>query len=255
MAQGLLGETVMNDVQAFQLMYARHDRIVAREKKLAAETAPPATRFAEALPQPMEPAEATRLSSVAPRVLVPATSLPMGVTPAAAKPAPAAPAVAAVDMSEDQMSALMAAFAAPATTLAAAADAAPSKQAAPIDLSQDQASALMAAFGTPETASPLAGKNAAPPILPADQSALLLQSFGIAGHGYGVPETAETASAEAEPKEKAAEITPATTVAAAASGRFFPASPIEKVASRDAADAYLGAIKNMERNLARYGVR
>ena len=36
MAQGLLGETVMNDVQAFQLMYARHDRIVAREKKLAA---------------------------------------------------------------------------------------------------------------------------------------------------------------------------------------------------------------------------
>lgn len=127
-----------------------------------------------------------------------------------------------------------------------------------VDMSEDQVSALMAAFGGAETpASPLAGLgNAAPPILPADQSALLLQSFGIAGHAYGVPEATAPAPAAAEPEKtkEAADTAPAA-AAAADTGRFFPASPGRKVASLDAADTYLVLIKNMERNLARYGVR
>ncbi|MCC6918123.1 MAG: hypothetical protein IT548_02905 [Alphaproteobacteria bacterium] len=251
----------MNNVQAFQLMYARHDRILAREKQRTAEAPAPATRFAEALPQPIQPAQpaaSARLSAAPPRIVVPATSLPMGVT------APAATAKAApVDLSENQMSALMAAFGAPSpervaapAKLAAATRATP--EAAPVDMSEDQVSALMAAFGGAETpASPLAGRNAAPPILPADQAALLLQSFGIAGHAYGLPEATAPTPEAAEPEQKDEERadTPPTTVAAADTGRFFPANPGEKVASLGAADAYLGAIKNMERNLARYGVR
>ena len=81
---------------------------------------------------------------------------------------------------------------------------------------------------------------------------MLLQSFGIAGHGYGVP---HVANPEEDRTDVAPEAAASTAIAAADSGRFFPINGGPKVASADASDAYLGAIQNMERNLARYGGR
>lgn len=216
----------MNDVQAWQATYARHERTLARERKLdaarVAEGPSKGETFAAALPA------AQPVAKPAPAAAAPeAATL---VAAAKAKPAPPAP----VDMTSDQLAMLMTAFGS-ATPVA--------KEPAAI------APAKVAAEATKPTPTPA---TAAAPELTADQAALLLQSFGIAGHGYGVPQAADVTENQADAAPEAAA---STAIAAADSGRFFPINSAPKVASADASDAYLGAIQNMERNLARYSGR
>jgi hypothetical protein len=212
----------MNDVQAWQATYARHERALARERKGAAtpENAPP--KFADALTAPRA-AEAR-----------PATP-PAGTTPT---PAPAPP------------------IAKPAAVAAV-----PVPASAPVDVTPDQFAALMSVFGDPgkEPVAPVAARAtpeapakapvvAAPELTP-DQAALLLQSFGIAGHAYGA------ADVETDAEGESAAASSVALSATAPTGRFYPVTPSRQAASPDASDVYLNAMRNLDRDLARRGVR
>jgi len=213
----------MNDVQAWQATYARHERILARERRMEAAAAgeTQAPKFAEALPTPAPATTPLKAEPPAVRIAEPA--------PVAAAPA-TSPAAAPVDMSSGQLATLMAAFGEPA-----AAEPKP-------------AAATPAAAAAAAKAEPVA----APELTP-DQAALLLQSFGIAGHGYGTSPD-EMPSAPDEDAQTASIPSP-DTQASVATGRFFPVQPSRQTASLDASDAYLDAMQNLERNLARRGVR
>lgn len=274
----------MNDVQFHAASLARHERSLER---LARQRAAEPQSFEAVKARETAPPQAATETVAAVSPIPPAA--PSTPTPAPASIVTKAPDTAIPTLSADQWALLegsltMApptakvaevptAIPAPTTAAVPSLETKAKAAAADVTLTPQQSALLAQSLGLANPEGPgevsaiptmpaglaAAGipvaKASAGPVMSADQMALMMVSFGVAGQASLPAEPAEDAAARAAPAPPAFAAAPAGTVTAVDTpARFFSTAPRTSASETlSARDAYLDAMRTMELSTGRYG--